>query len=112
MLKQSLSGGNVRNAYLIFGNDAYLKRQYVDKIIDATVSRDDVFNFVQFTDTADMQEVYDAVEQYPMMSDKKCVVLTDYDFDGASKNDFEKLTEILSAVPDTSVFIVFLLVKL
>lgn len=107
MLKNSLSGGNILNAYFIFGNDAYLKRQYVDKIIDAVVDRNDVFNYSFFTDSADMQEVYDTVEQFPMMSEKKCVVLADYDFERASKNDFEKLIEILSNVPDTSVFIVW-----
>ncbi len=107
MLKSSLAGGRTLNAYFIFGNDAYLKRQYVDKIINSVVDRDDVFNFIQFTDSADMQEIFDAVEQFPMMSDKKCVVLTDYDFEQAAKNDFEKLAEILSCVPDTCVFIVW-----
>ncbi len=107
MLKSSLTGGKTLNAYFIFGNDAYLKRRYVDKIIDITVSRADVFNFIQFTDTANMQEVFDAVEQFPMMSDKKCVVLTDYDFEEAEKKDFEKLVEILSSVPDTCVFVVW-----
>lgn len=107
MLKSNLAGGKPLNSYFIFGNDAYLKRQYVDKIIDMTVDREDVFNFVQFTDSADLQEVFDAVEQFPMMSDKKCVVLTDYDFENASKNDLDKLIEILSSVPDTCVFIVW-----
>ncbi len=107
MLKNSLSGGNILNAYFIFGNDAYLKRQYVDKIIDAVVDRDDVFNYSFFTDTADMQEVFDASQQFPMMSDKKCVVLADYDFEHASKNDFEKLVEVLSTVPDTCVFVLW-----
>lgn len=107
MLKNSLSGGTVLNAYFIFGNDAYLKRQYVDKIIDMVVDRNDVFNYSFFTDTADMQEVFDTVEQFPMMNDKKCIVLADYDFERASKNDFEKLIEISSNVPDTSVFVVW-----
>ncbi len=107
MLKSSLAGGKTLGAYFIFGDDAYLKRQYVDKIINMTVDREDVFNFVQFTDSADLQEVFDAVEQFPMMSDKKCILLADYDFEHASKNDFEKLVEILSGVPDTCVFIVW-----
>ncbi len=107
MLKSSLAGGKTLSAYFIFGNDAFLKRQYVDKIINSAVDRDDVFNFIQFTDSADMQEVFDAVEQFPIMSDKKCVLLTDYDFEQSERKDFEKLEEILSNVPDTCVFIVW-----
>lgn len=105
MLKNSLANGNLLNAYFIFGNDAYLKKQYVDKIIDKAVDREDIFNFISFTDEADLQEIYDAVEQFPIMSEKKCVLLTDYDFEDTGKNDFEKLTEILSNVPDSCVFI-------
>lgn len=107
MLKSSLANGILLNAYFIFGNDAYLKKQYVDKIIDKTVDREDIFNFIVFTDEADLQEIYDAVEQFPMMNDKKCVLLTDYDFEHASKDDYVKLVEILSNVPDSCVFIVW-----
>ncbi len=105
MLKNSLANGNLLNAYFIFGNDAYLKKQYVDKIIDKTVDRNDIFNFVSFTNEADLQEIYDAVEQFPMMSEKKCVLITDYDFEHATKSDFEKLIDILSNVPTTCVVI-------
>lgn len=105
MLKSSLSGGKTHNAYFIFGNDAYLKKQYVDKIIDSTVDKNDIFNFCSFEDSCEMQDVYDAVEQFPMMSEKKCILLTDYDFEHASKNEFEKLIEILSGVPESCVFV-------
>lgn len=105
MLKSSLSRGNLLNTYFIFGNDAYLKKMYVDKIIDKVTGRDDVFNFVQFENGCNLQEVFDAKEQFPLMAEKKCVVLCDYDFERASKSDFEKLIDLLSNPVDTTVFI-------
>lgn len=105
MLANSIKSGNLLNTYFIFGDDAYLKKMYVDRIIDKTVDRDDVFNFLKFDDSASLQEVYDAKEEFPMMSDKKCVVLCDYDFEHASKSDFDKLMELLSNPVDTTVFI-------
>ena len=107
MLASSLKSGNLLNTYFIFGDDAYLKKMYVDRIIDKTVDRDDVFNFLKFDDSASLQEVYDAKEEFPMMSDKKCVVLCDYDFEHASKSDFDKLIELLSNPIDTTVFIMW-----
>lgn len=105
MLKGSLSRGSILNTYFIFGNDAYLKKMYVDKIVDKVTGRDDVFNFVQFENGCNLQEVFDAKEQFPLMVDKKCVVLCDYDFEHASKSDFEKLIDLLSNPVDTTVFI-------
>ena len=104
-LKTNISNGNILNSYFIFGDDTYLKRLYVDKIIDKTVDRSDDFNFISFTDDCSLQEVYDAKEQFPMMAERKCVLLTDYDFEEASKADFEKLLLLLSEPNNTTVFI-------
>ena len=105
MLKSNIKSGNLLGTYFIFGNDTYLKKMYVDKIIDKTAQRDDIFNFLKFTDKSDLQEVYDAKEQFPMMAEKKCVVLTDYDFVSCSKSDFDKIEELLSNPVDTTVFV-------
>ncbi len=105
MLKNSLKSSTLLGTYFIFGNDAYLKKQYVDKIINKCVDRDDVFNFAQFTDNCVLQEVYDFKEQFPLMRDKKCVVMCDYDFEHAQKSDFDKLAEMLSTPNSTTVFI-------
>ena len=105
MLANNIKSGNLLNTYFIFGDDAYLKKMYVDRIVDKSVDREDVFNFLKFDDSASLQEVYDAKEEFPMMADKKCVVLCDYDFEHASKSDFDKLMELLSNPVDTTVFI-------
>lgn len=104
-LKVNLNAGNILSTYFIFGEDTYLKKLYVDKIVDKTVDRADDFNFLRFEGECSLQQVYDAKEQYPMMSDKKCVLLTDYDFEEASKADFERLILLLSEPNDTTVFI-------
>ncbi len=104
-LKANIKAGNILNTYFIFGDDTFLKKTYVDKIIDKTVDRNDDFNFLRFENECDLQEVYDAKEQFPMMCDKKCIVLMDYDFEGADKSDFEKLILLLSEPNDTTVFI-------
>ncbi len=107
VIKNSIAKNDIRPVYFLFGNDAYLKKQYADKIIDKTASRDDVFNFMQFGGEARLSDIYDAVMQFPMLSDKKCVVLSDYDFEKADKSDFATLMEIIGETPDTTVFIIW-----
>ena len=103
-LKNEIKNGN-RNIYDLFGDDGYLKKMYAQKICGAYASEDDIFNYQKFDGECDLQAVYDAVLQFPMMSEKKVVTLTDYDFEKCSKTDFEKLCTIISDVPDTCVFL-------
>ena len=93
--------------YVIFGNDGYLKKQNAENLIKALVEPDDVFNFQKFSGETDLQEVYDAKEQLPMMADKKCVVLKDFDIEGCGKNDFERLLTICSEKSEDTVLIVW-----
>ncbi len=105
-LKRSLKNG-ASNIYILFGDDGYLKKMYKDKISRAVSDPDDIFNFQKFGPDCDLQEVYDAVLQFPMMSDKKCVILNDYDFEQCNKADFDKLCTVIADNPDTCVLILW-----
>lgn len=102
-----IKSGVLAPIYFIFGNDSYLKQTYSKKIVNAVVSEDDLFNFQKFANPSDLQEVYDAVMQLPMMQDKKCVVLSDYDFLKADKSDFERLITLCEEVSDDTVFVMW-----
>ena len=105
-LKKEISSGKIAPVYLIFGDDVYLKRRYVDKISSSVCDKDDFFNFQRFGGENELQSVYDAVSQLPLMADRKCVILSDYDFERADKSDFEKLVTLLSDTYDSAVLIV------
>lgn len=98
-LSKDISSGKLCGVYFIFGEDAYLKNYYADKIINKSYDGAPFFNLQKFEENADLQEVYDAVNQFPMMSDTKCVVLSDYDFEGCSQKEFERIC----ALPDECV---------
>lgn len=104
VLKQKLKNNDSR-VYILLGNDGYLKQMYAKKIGGTCADEDDIFNYQKFSGNCDLQEVYDAVLQFPMMCDKKFVILTDYDFEGCSKSDFDKLCTIIAETPDTCIFI-------
>ena len=106
-IKTDIKDGHIAPCYLIFGNDNYLKKQNAQSIIEAVTPPDDVFNFQKFSGEVDLQEVYDAKEQLPMMADRKCVVLKDYEFEEASKTDFDRLVSILEERTEETVFILW-----
>jgi len=104
-LKKDISSKKPAHTYLIFGDDGFLKKSYTDKIINISYDGDPFFNLQKFEGECNLQDVYNAVEQFPMMADSKCVVLTDYDFEKASKEDFDKLCELLESEHDECVFL-------
>ena len=44
-LQEDIKTGNFKNAYLLFGEEAYLKIQYKEKLIHALNPDDDTMNF-------------------------------------------------------------------
>lgn len=96
VVKKDISSGVFAPVYILFGNDSYLKKLYFDKLCDNTYGGDPFFNLLKFDGESNLQDVYDAVMQYPMMADTKCVTITDFDIEGTDKDDFDKLCAIVS----------------
>lgn len=102
-LRRDISSKRFAPVYLIYGDDSYLKNHYKDTISQKASSGDPFFNLQKFTADADLQEVFDAVNQFPMMAERKSVVLSDFDF---TQGDFDRLLELVSNANDTCVLIV------
>lgn len=106
-LKSRIKTGKLAPVYIISGDDGYLKKMYVDKILGITAGEDDVFDYHRFDESCDLQEVYDAVTQLPVTADRKCVILRDYDFEKCSKSDFDRLCLLAGEGTDTCVLILW-----
>jgi len=95
------------NIYILFGDDGYLKKMYKDKISRGICEPDDIFNYQNFGPDCDLQDVYDSVLQFPMMNDKKCVILNDYNFLDCDNEDYDKLCTVIKENPDSCVFVLW-----
>ena len=105
-VSKDISSGKFAPVYLLFGEDAFLKKHFFDRICNKAYGGGPFFNLQKFEGDAELQDVYDAVKQFPMMADTKCVTLTDYDFEHASKTDLEKLCTLLSEGEEGCVLVV------
>lgn len=105
-LKQSLKRG-LLPVYILFGEDAYLKMKYLKQISSAITEEDDVFNYCKFNGNCDLQELYDAVMQMPLMKERKCVILNDFDYLHCDTSSLDRLTEIVSTVPNETTLILY-----
>jgi DNA polymerase-3 subunit delta len=106
-LKSALDTGSLLPVYIIAGDDIFLKKQALHRVIDRAVDPADEMNLIRFGYGTDLQQVYDELNGFPLMAPKKCVVLSEFDIDGAPKAEFEKLLELAGENYETSVFVLY-----
>ena len=106
-LKAHLKEGVFLRAYLIFGDEDYLKQHYAMLLCEKAV--DEAFralNFDQYEGkNADLRDVFDRANTMPMMSERRCVLVDDYPLDTLNEKALKTLEESLAALPETAVVI-------
>lgn len=105
-LRKDISGKHFAPVYLIFGDDTYLKNHYKDTLAKKSSDGDPFFNLQKFEGDIELQEVFDAVNQFPMMANRKSVVLSDFDITHCSQSDFDRLLELIAVANDTCVLVI------
>ena len=100
-LKEKLKVNPV-GAYVIYGEESYLKKIYIDKIIAKTVDESFAdFNFHTFDGkNTTLAEIYESAEAVPMMAETKCVLVKDYPLDTLDDSGFEQLEQLLRDNPE------------
>ncbi|MGN0532505.1 MAG: DNA polymerase III subunit delta [Eubacterium sp.] len=104
-LKQQIKSGDFAGAYLIYGEETYLKELYVkklkEKIVDPTFED---FNFHEYEGrNASILDILQAADMMPMMSQRSMVLVHDFPFD--TEGDVKHLLEYFEDVSDTCVLV-------
>lgn len=102
-IDEDIKNQTFQTAYLLYGGEAYLKKQYKDKLKRALWSEGDTMNaaFFQGKET-NPKELIDLAETMPFFADHRLLMVED---SGFFKSGAEELAEYLSQVPDTTTFV-------
>lgn len=105
-LKEQIKNESYSNAYLIYGEENYLKEHYVSllkkKLVDPAFES---FNLHQFDGKdASLDDIIKDAQMLPMMSEYNLVLVRDYPVE-KSKTDLKLLKEFLEDVPESTVFV-------
>ncbi len=101
-LKEDLKQKNPGKFYVIYGEEDYLSRYYFEqlrKILLDELTAD--FNFHKFTpENFTAMGLSDSLETLPMMAERSLIHVDEVDFFSLQQGEQERITEILSDVPD------------
>lgn len=102
-LNEDLKSGQLNRLYLLYGEEAYLKKQYRDKLRNALLSPDDTMNYAYYEGKGvNVREVIDLAETLPFFAERRLIVLENTGF---FKNASPELSDYIKEMPETTAMI-------
>lgn len=106
-LKADLKNGTLGNFYVFYGEEAYLREYYLNRLNEAVAEGPAAdFNVHRFSaETLTPEALSDAVESMPMMAERTLVRVDDVDFFKLNETLREQYLSIFSDIPDWCILV-------
>ena len=102
-LNEEIKTGQLRQVYLLYGEEDYLRKQYRDKLKNALLGDGDSMNYHYFEGKdVPIGEVIDLAETLPFFADRRVIIIEN---SGLFKSGGEQLAEYLKEPSDTAFFV-------
>jgi len=101
-LNEDIKTGQLQKAYLLFGEEAYLRKQYRDRLRSALAGEDTMnCHYFQGKDV-NVGEIIDLAETLPFLAERRVIVIED---SGLFKKGGEALADYMKNMSDTACFV-------
>lgn len=102
-IDEHIKKGQFKKVYLFYGTEAYLKKQYKDKLKDALVGSNDTMNFTAYEGkNINPGEVIDLAETLPFFAERRVIRIEN---SGFFKGSCEELAEYIPQIPQSTVLL-------
>ena len=100
MLAEDIKNGSFKSSYLLYGEEAYLRTQYKNRLKNALADPSDTMNFSRFEGKGiDPAEIISLAETLPFFAERRLILIED---SGFFKNKCDELADYLPNMPDTT----------
>ena len=102
-LNEDIKNGQWKPVYLLYGEEAYLKKQYKDRMTKAILPDGDTVNYAYYEGKGiNPGELIDLAETMPFFAERRLIVVEN---SGFFKNATPELADYIKTMPDTTCFI-------
>lgn len=102
-INEDIRQGKLKQIYLLYGEERYLRRQYRERLLKALGGDDDTMNTHFFEGkNIPIGEIIDLAETLPFFAERRVIFITD---SGLFKSGGEKMAEYLSSLSETAYFV-------
>lgn len=104
--KKKVSAGEFSRLYLIYGEEKYLVKKCTEYLCSRLEGKKPSgFDSDMLSGTVDLQVIAESAEQLPLMSEKRCVCVNDFDFEALAESDLKTLITFCSDLPESTALI-------
>ena len=97
-IQEDIKTGNFKTAYLLFGEEAYLRQQYKDMLVKALNPDGDTMNFTKYEGKGiEVRQMIDLCETMPFFADCRVILVEN---SGFFKNKCDELADYMKSLPD------------
>lgn len=102
-IAQDIKSGQIGRLYLLYGEEAYLRRQYRDKLRAALAPQEDAMNCSVYSGKdINTNEVVDLAGTMPFFAERRVIIVEN---SGWFKSGNEQIASLVKALPDTTCMI-------
>lgn len=102
-LNEDIKSGKFKSIYLLYGEEAYLKKQYKNRLTKAMIPDGDTMNYAYYEGKGiNPAELIDLAETMPFFAERRLIVVENSNF---FKNAAPELADYLKSMPDTACFL-------
>lgn len=99
-LNEDLKNGQLKQLYLLYGEEAYLRKQYRDRLRKALVAEGDTMNYAYYEGKGvNPKEIIDLAETMPFFAERRVIILENTGF---LKNAMPELADYVKELPETT----------
>ncbi len=102
-IHEDIQTGKLKPVYLLYGEEAYLKRQYRDRLKTALLPGGGTMNYAGYEgNKTNPKELIDLAETMPFFAERRLIVVEN---SGFFKKPVPELADFLKEMPDTAAFV-------
>lgn len=102
-IDNDIKSGQLKQLYLLYGEERYLIRQYRDKLRRALAAEGDTMNFSVFSgNDINLKEIIDLAETLPFFADRRVILM---EKSGLFKKGGDELADYLKEAPKSTCFL-------
>ena len=102
-LNEHMKTGQFKRSYLLYGEEAYLKKQYKEKLTKAMFPDGDTVNYAYFEGKGtEPSKLIDLAETMPFFAERRLIVVEN---SGFFKSSCPELADYIRQMPDTACFL-------
>lgn len=95
-----MKSGQFKNVYLLYGDEAYLKKQYKRRLTAAMLPEGDTVNYAYFEGKGiPVAQVIDLAETMPFFAERRLIVIEN---SGLFKSSAQELADYIKGMPETA----------